>query len=168
MLQAAVNTQHGNIFSLCRSIWNSHSWLLALIIKEIKMLWNGVLGIRVYPELCILAHKHIQYSSLTRVSCVCVMDQYLLIRATLCAASLKRSDEPCVMIHVFSVNHASGARSQLTAPLNLNISGADRRPSRRRRHSDCSQGIKSRGFSKTPILIDGLQWRYNIIIPDHC
>ena len=47
---------------------------------------------------------------LTHITCVGVMDQYLLIRVTLCAASLKRSDEaPSLIIHVFSVNHASGA-----------------------------------------------------------
>ena len=46
---------------------------------------------------------------LTQVSCVGVMDQYLLIRATLCVPALKRCDELCVIIAVFSVNHASGA-----------------------------------------------------------
>ena len=61
--------------------------------------------------------KHIQYSRLTHVSCVGVMDQYLLIRATLCVASLKIwwASWARVIIAVFSVNHASGARSPLTA-----------------------------------------------------
>ena len=138
---AAVNTHHCRsrvtiyyYWSLCRALQNSHSCLLTLIMKEIKRLWNGVLGIRVYPDP---AHKHIQYSWLTQDSCVCVMDQYLLIRATLCAATLKRSDERpvSVMIHVFSVNHASGTSSQITAP--LNISHEDRHGlSQWRRYSD--------------------------------
>ena len=69
--------------------------------------------------------KHIQYSRLTHVSCVGVMDQYLLIRATLCVASLKIWWAR-VIIAVFSVNHASGARSPLTAGLRRTDEPAER------------------------------------------
>lgn len=72
--------------------------------------------------------KHIQYSRLTHVSCVGVMDQYLLIRATLCVASLKIwwASWARVIIAVFSVNHASGARSPLTAGLRRTDEPAER------------------------------------------
>ena len=95
--------------------------------------------------------KHIQYSRLTHVSCVGVMDQYLLIRATLCVASLKIW-WAWVIIAVFSVNHASGARSPpgQTSPLR------GRQETFRLRHRS---GHHQPRFCKT--LMDGLLWRYN-------